>query len=44
MSKSKRAEPELLKNIKEAIVRIEKYAADIEYVEFLEDVKTQDVS
>ncbi len=42
MSKSKRAESELLKDIKEAVIRIEKYAADIEYAEFLEDIKTQD--
>ena len=42
MSKSKRTEIELLKDIKEAVTRIEKYAVGIEYMEFLEDIKTQD--
>lgn len=42
MSKSKRADIALLKDIKEAVVRIEKYSAGSEYEEFLEDIKTQD--
>ena len=42
MSKSKRAETEILRDVREAIARVKTYAAGIEYAEFLEDIKTQD--